>query len=389
MGHSRVILANSKLKITAGIVILVALLTAPAPLLPPHRLAEGVQLLAGIGWKAAYLLAAVGLQIAFYGAIGALAGLTMEPARTRGGRLLQMVIVPMAVIVLALTIRVFKAGYLPIWINAAIPVISCYVGVILCVGFLNRRGKVVLAVVTVLIGATLWGLTSSASAALSRATRARLQRIVAAGATLPTGDERFGALLRTAFASAPGEITGTSAVQQNRAAILAWGIAVGHPRLARFVGLDPEFQLVRNAASVGQATTLRGREDWPKHYAVSAALAVLEHPLVSDAGGLVKEQLDTLARGSGFSFGDLTADRAGVRFATASTESEPAAINMKSRILSGFAVDDFFPRIVDFPENLPLEQFRRDFGAVGSARYRQELSRIESRLNSCAAIALH
>lgn len=287
----------------------------------------------------------------------------MEPARTRGGRLLQIVIVPMAVIVLALTIRVFKAGYLPIWINAAIPVISCYVGVILCLGFLNRRGKLVFAVVTVLIGATLWGLTSSASAALSRAAGARLQRIVGASATLPTGDERFGALLQTAFASAPDEITGMSTLQQNRAAILAWGIAVGHPWLARFVGLDPECQLVRDAAAAGQATTLRGREDWPKHYAVSAALAVLEHPLVSDAGGLVKEQLDTLARGSGFSFGDL--------------------------IQSGFAVDDFFPRIVDFPENLPLEQFRRDFGAVGSPPYRQELSRIESRLNSCAAIALH
>jgi hypothetical protein len=386
--HSKVILADSKLKITAGIVILLALMTAPAPLLPPHRLAEGVQLLAGIGWKAAYLLAAVGLQIVFYGAIGALGGLTMESARTRRGQLLQILIGPMVVIVLALTIRVFKAGYLPIRINAAIPVISCYVGVILCLGFLNRRGKVVLAVVTVLIGATLWGLTS-VSAELSRATGDRLQRIVGAGATLPTGDERFGALLQTAFGSAPGEIIGTSTVEQNRAAILAWGITVGHPRLARFVGLDPECQVVRNAAAVGPATTLRGREDWTKHYAVSAALAVLEHPLVSDAGGLVKEQLDILARGSGFSLGDITADRAGVRFATASTESESAAINMKSRIQSGFAVDDFFPRIVDFPENLPLEQFRRDFGAVGSPRYRQELSRIESRLNSCAAIALH
>ena len=40
-----------------------------------------------------------------------------------------------------------------------------------------------------------------------------------------------------------------------------------------------------------------------------AALAVLEHPLVSDAGGLMKEQLDALTHGSGFSFGDLAADR--------------------------------------------------------------------------------
>jgi hypothetical protein len=135
-----------------------------------------------------------------------------------------------------------------------------------------------LIVVIVLIGATLWGLTSTASAVLSRATRARLQRIVAVAATLPKGDDRFGALLQTAFASAPDEITGTSTVLQNRAAILAWGITVGYPRLARFVGLDPESQLVRDAAAVGQTTTLRGREDWPNHYAVSAALAVLELP---------------------------------------------------------------------------------------------------------------
>jgi hypothetical protein len=87
---------------------------------------------------------------------------------------------------------------------------------------------VVFTVVIVLIGATLWGLTSTASAVLSRATRARLQRIVAVAATLPKGDERFGALLQTAPASAPDEITGTSTVLQNRAAILAWGITVGY-----------------------------------------------------------------------------------------------------------------------------------------------------------------
>ena len=67
---------------------------------------------------------------------------------------------------------------------------------------------------------------------------------------------------------------------------------------------------------------MRGREDWARHYALSAALAVLEHPLVSDAAGLMKEELDALTHGSGFSFGDLAADRAGVRFADAATHSE-------------------------------------------------------------------
>jgi len=60
------------------------------------------------------------------------------------------------------------------------------------------------------------------------------------------------------------------------------------------------------AAALCLDTTLRGREDWPGHY--------LQHPLVSGAGRLMKEQLDALTRGSGFSFGDPAADRAGVRF---------------------------------------------------------------------------
>jgi hypothetical protein len=106
---------------------------------------------------------------------------------------------------------------------------------------------------------------------------------------------------------------------------------------------------VHRAIALRQGLTLRGREDWARHYALSAALAVLEHPLVSDAGGLMIEQLDALTGGSGFSFGDLAADRAGVRFAVAATRSEAAAKSMQARLQSGFAVDDFFPPVADGP----------------------------------------
>jgi len=61
--------SNAKAKLAAG-VILLALLIVPAPLLPPHRLAEVVQSVLGVGWKAAYLVAAVGLQIGFYRGVG-------------------------------------------------------------------------------------------------------------------------------------------------------------------------------------------------------------------------------------------------------------------------------------------------------------------------------
>jgi hypothetical protein len=57
---------------------------------------------------------------------------------------------------------------------------------------------------------------------------------------------------------------------------------------------------------------------------------------ISDAGGLLKEELDALTHGSGFSFGDLAADRAGVRFAWA-TDSETAALAMQARLQAGYA----------------------------------------------------
>jgi hypothetical protein len=61
---------------------------------------------------------------------------------------------------------------------------------------------------------------------------------------------------------------------------------------------------------------------------------------------------------------------------------------MQNRLQSGFSVDDFFPMVADLPENLTVEQFRRDYGGVGSSRYRQTLGEIEIRLNSCTALAL-
>jgi hypothetical protein len=131
---------------------------------------------------------------------------------------------------------------------------------------------------------------------------------------------------------------------------------------------------------------LRGREDWARHCCLSAALAVVGNPLFSDAGGLIKEELDALARGSGFSFGDLAADRSGIRFARAATDSESAALEMQTHLADGYSVDDFFPAVSGLPENLTVEQFRRDFGGVGSQRHRQMVGEIEARPDRGAAL---
>jgi len=376
---------SARTKAAVGVIVVLALGVAPAPLLPPHPLAEAVQSLTGTDWPKAYLAAAIGLQIIFYGSLGMLTAVAVNRAPTLRGRVLQFGTMPVVVIGVAWIIRSLKAGHPPVWVNAAVPIVACLFGVGLGLGLLYRHAKVVGFVGAVLVGSALWGMLGSTSVALRNATQAHLQRLVALGPGLPSGEARFGAVLQILFAPLSGDTAGR-AVQKNRAAILAWGIAAGHSRVARLVGLDPDDELVRRASTLCEGNTLRGREDWPRHYALSAALAVAEHPLVSDAGGLMKEQLDALTHGSGFSFGDLAADRAGVRFAIAATRSEAAARAMQVRLQNGYAVDDFFPSIT-LPENLTVEQFRRRFDSIGGPRYRAEIRKIEVELDRCVALS--
>ena len=66
--------------------------------------------------------------------------------------------------------------------------------------------------------------------------------------------------------------------------------------------------------------------------------------------------------GSGFSFADLLADRAGTDFALAATRDEPTA---------------------DLPEGVPDAQLQSDYGGVGGRRYKQVVDEIERRLAGC------
>lgn len=365
-------------------IVLFALLIAPAPLLPPHSLTEAMQAVSGISWNFAYMATALILQSVFYGLLGTLAATALTSASTFRGRLLQIGIIPFAIVGLGLFIRAIRAGHLPVSVNVVIPVVSCLIGAITGLALVHRQWKPMLTITALVLGISLGGIIGRSSSTLGIDTKARLEKLASVGSDLPRGDALFGASLQTTFAPTP--FSKGDMIEQNRSAILAWGIALGDHRLARFVGLDPDSEVVLRATAFWQGATIRGREDWPRHYALSAALAVLQHPWVSDAGGLTKEQIDALAQGSGFSFGDLAADRAGVRFAEAATSSEASAKTMQLLLQGTFKLDEFFPEILDFPENLTVQDFRQKFGNVGSERYRHEIMRIEAALDGCEAL---
>ena len=76
-----------------------------------------------------------------------------------------------------------------------------------------------------------------------------------------------------------------------------------------------------------QNVTLDGREDFAKHFIVSAAIAAFADTALADAIGLYKE-IDDARYGSGFSFNDIAADRAGTKFGEKAVLNEDSAVNM-------------------------------------------------------------
>jgi len=233
-----------------------------------------------------------------------------------------------------------------------------------------------------LIARLVWG--EEASEAQREAVYAHVDRLLEVLPTSPPGDARFARALETSFALARARSAAGPAVEENRAALLALGIVLGHSRLARAVGERLDDRRSALAERVRGGTTVHGRADWPRHFTVSSALAVLSAVAPSDAVGRLKEELDADG-GNGFSFGDLLADRAGTALAEAATRDEAAAAAMQARLSAGARVGDVFPPGDGLPEGIPDEELQARYGGVGGALYRQLAEEIERRVAACPA----
>lgn len=121
---------------------------------------------------------------------------------------------------------------------------------------------------------------------------------------------------------------------------------------------------------------LAGRTDFPLHFLVSAALATEGTGPLSQAIGLYKEVTDS-RRGSGFSFQDMAANRAGTRFGELLLRKPQA---MQQRLAVPLRDEDLVPAVQDLPEYMPEAEFLRRFGGVGAPAYERVLSDIDTRI---------
>jgi hypothetical protein len=226
----------------------------------------------------------------------------------------------------------------------------------------------------------------SAKPSAFSATQAQVRHLIEIANTLPQGEERFGAFMQSAFRLARRRSVSSEAVIENRGAVYALAVLLGHHQLQQFIGPVLDDELRRAARRNLGRVTIRGRGDWTQHFFVSSAVTLLSSETVSDAVGLLKEELDAGKGGSGFSFADLLADRAGTLFASAAVRDEASAQAMQRRLAGQFNIDEFFPPATGLPEGISETELKSAYGGVGGDRYQELINEIERRLATCAAL---
>jgi len=131
----------------------------------------------------------------------------------------------------------------------------------------------------------------------------------------------------------------------------------------------------RNRLSVLGRPAMQGRPDIAKHFFVSAHLLVALGGGAARSAGLAKETLDAQG-GSGFSFADMAANRAGIIFA----EKVLAGQITLDQIANSFTVDKFLPAIDDLAEGLNAKKLRSKLSNDAQGNLSAELQRIEQRI---------
>jgi hypothetical protein len=180
-------------------------------------------------------------------------------------------------------------------------------------------------------------------------------------------------LLQPLFQLATERSVNGEAVAENRALILVLAFYVNQKKLNKLIPASkiwphPSWRIV----------TLNDRDDFPKHYLISAMLAAYAGTPLADAVGVFKEIEDSHG-GSGFSFNDIAADRAGTRMGELAVENERRA-KITQRLLANATESDIMPKTADLPEFMPEAEFKRRFGGIEGKSYRIMMEEIERRV---------
>jgi hypothetical protein len=187
------------------------------------------------------------------------------------------------------------------------------------------------------------------------------------------------ALLRPLFALAKERsgVEGGDAREENRALILVLAAYANGKNLAPVI-----YPGMESPNLPRRDVLLSRRIDAAQHFTASAVLVISGQRAFADMVGLAKEFNDTHG-GSGFSFTDLAADRAGASFGKMAVNSEASARRVQEILSQNADEPTFMPTIKDLPENLSAEDLALRFGDIDSPGFQELKKVIEDRIAAC------
>lgn len=205
--------------------------------------------------------------------------------------------------------------------------------------------------------------------------RAYHERLVSVVGTLPPERrsivDALSPLLELARARSAA---GGDAAVENRAALVAAAFYVNQVDMAAVVADAEAWSRPRR-----RVLRLRNRGDLAQHFLVSAVLTAAAGTPLSNVVGLSKEITDSRG-GSGFSFSDLAADRAGTAFGALAVAGGET---FRLRTEAGLTEDDLMPGIAGLVDNMPEAEFLSRFGGVNSPEYNRVVAEIDRRIAAC------
>ena len=152
------------------------------------------------------------------------------------------------------------------------------------------------------------------------------------------------------------------------------------PGIGNFIrSVESEEQREMRLESIGKPT-MRERTDLTKHFFVSAHLVVVGGKQATLGAGLAKEMLDSRG-GTGFSFVDMAANRAGIVFAERVLAGDLSLVELSRR----FHVDDYLPTLRGLEEGLMTADLNKNYGGKGQPTLDEILAQIEERVQNLPA----
>ena len=188
-------------------------------------------------------------------------------------------------------------------------------------------------------------------------------------------------LLKPLFELALQRSTLENAIEENKLAIIAVNNYINRKETKKFFS----FSTSNLTDQTRYPTFLYKRIDLAQHFIGSAAITASVNGQIAKVVGEEKELSDANG-GSGFSFIDLAADKAGTKLGEIATSSPENARKIQQAMANIKDYSDFMPDPTDLPEHMNDAEFKQRYQSVDSLVYQALSNEIDARI---AAIPLY